>query len=84
MSTARTQVPSQLTGAPQSIDWWEVTGARADAALGETAPPPRCGGAPRFAVLFEGCPIPLKVAWTACGWGNWPLEGVDSLSPAQL
>ena len=61
------EVPSQLTGAPQSNDWWEVTGARADAALGETAPPPRCGGAPRFAVLFEGCPIPLKVAWTACG-----------------
>jgi hypothetical protein len=30
-------------------------------------PPPRCAGAPRFAVLFEGCPIPLKVAWTACG-----------------
>ena len=35
---------------------------RACAAVGETAPAPRCRGAPRFAVLFEGCPTPVKIA----------------------
>ena len=48
-------------------------------------PPPRCGGAPRFAVLFEGCPIPLKVAWTACGgvfvWVGVPRSPLLNVPP---